>query len=53
MRQALQAEILMSNLFELPTVADLAERVETLRWAAQGVQAAESETADDYEEGEL
>ncbi|MEH2352494.1 non-ribosomal peptide synthetase [Nostoc sp.] len=53
MRQALQAEILMSNLFELPTVADLAERVETLRWATQGVQAAESETADDYEEGEL
>ncbi|MEH1861358.1 MAG: amino acid adenylation domain-containing protein [Nostoc sp.] len=52
-RQALQAEILMSNLFELPTVADLAERVETLRWATQGVQAAESETADDYEEGEL
>ncbi|MEH1778655.1 MAG: amino acid adenylation domain-containing protein [Nostoc sp.] len=52
-RQALQAEILMSNLFELPTVADLAERVETLRWATQGVHAAESETADDYEEGEL
>ncbi len=52
-RQALQVEILMSNLFELPTVADLAERVETLRWATQGVQAAESETADDYEEGEL
>ncbi|MEH2084379.1 MAG: amino acid adenylation domain-containing protein [Nostoc sp.] len=51
-RQALQAEILMSNLFELPTVADLAERVETLRWATQGVQATESE-ADDYEEGEL
>ncbi|MEH2407392.1 non-ribosomal peptide synthetase [Nostoc sp.] len=53
LRQALQVEILMSNLFELPTVADLAERVETLRWASQGVQAAESETADDYEEGEL
>ncbi|AUT02007.1 non-ribosomal peptide synthetase [Nostoc sp. CENA543] len=53
MRQALQVEILMSNLFELPTVADLAERVETLRWAAQSVQSAESETADDYEEGEL
>lgn len=53
LRQALQVEILMSNLFELPTVADLAERVETLRWATQGVQAAESETADDYEEGEL
>lgn len=52
-RQALQVEILMSNLFELPTVADLAERVETLRWATQDVQAAESETADDYEEGEL
>ncbi|ACC84846.1 non-ribosomal peptide synthetase [Nostoc punctiforme] len=53
LRQALQVEILMSNLFELPTVADLAERVETLRWATQGVQAADSETADDYEEGEL
>jgi amino acid adenylation domain-containing protein len=53
LRQVLQAEILMSNLFELPTVADLAERVETLRWITQGVQAAESETADDYEEGEL
>ncbi|MEH2377489.1 MAG: amino acid adenylation domain-containing protein [Nostoc sp.] len=52
-RQALQVEILMSNLFQLPTVADLAERVETLRWATQGIQAAESETADDYEEGEL
>ncbi|MEH2049309.1 MAG: amino acid adenylation domain-containing protein [Nostoc sp.] len=52
-RQALQAEILMSNLFELPTVAELAERVETLRWATQGVQTADSETADDYEEGEL
>ncbi|WP_375467717.1 amino acid adenylation domain-containing protein [uncultured Nostoc sp.] len=52
-RQALQVEILMSNLFELPTVADLAQRVETLRWATQGIQAAEGETADDYEEGEL
>ena len=52
-RQALQVEILMSNLFELPTVADLAQRVETLRWATQGTQAAEGETADDYEEGEL
>ncbi|BAY10596.1 non-ribosomal peptide synthetase [Calothrix sp. NIES-2098] len=53
LRQALQVEILMSNLFELPTVADLAERVETLRWATQGIQAAESHSADDYEEGEL
>lgn len=53
LRQALKVEILMSNLFELPTVADLAERVETLRWAAQGVQVLQSESADDYEEGEL
>ncbi|ABA24434.1 Amino acid adenylation [Trichormus variabilis ATCC 29413] len=53
LRQALQVEILMSNLFELPTVADLAERVETLRWATQNVQATGVETADDYEEGEL
>ncbi|WP_427161994.1 non-ribosomal peptide synthetase [Aliinostoc sp. HNIBRCY26] len=53
LRQALEVEILMSNLFELPTVADLAERVETLRWATQGIQALEGESADDYEEGEL
>ncbi|MGH1396829.1 MAG: non-ribosomal peptide synthetase [Trichormus sp.] len=53
LRQALEVEILMSNLFELPTVAELAQRVETLRWATQGFQAAEGEIADDYEEGEL
>jgi amino acid adenylation domain-containing protein len=53
LRQALQVEILLSTLFELPTVADLADRVETLRWAAQGVHAPQDDLADDYEEGEL
>ncbi len=53
LRQVLQVEILMSNLFEFPTVAELAERIENLRWVAQGIEAARSELTDDYEEGEL
>ncbi len=53
LRQSLQVEILMSNLFELPTVAELADRVETLLWAAQSAQIASSEASDDYDEGEL
>ncbi len=53
LRQALQVEILMSNLFQLPTVAALAERIETLRWANQAAANAQSDLADDDEEGEL
>jgi amino acid adenylation domain-containing protein len=53
LRQALQVEILMANLFQLPTVAALAERIETLRWASQGAATAQSDLADDDEEGEL
>ena len=53
LRQSLQVEILMSNLFELPTVAELADRVETLLWAAQGSQAARTDSTDEDEEGEL
>ena len=43
----------MSNLFEFPTVLELAERIENLRWVAQGIEAAGSDLTDDYEEGEL
>ncbi len=53
LRQTLQIEINLSSLFELPTVADLANRVETLRWAAQGRQVTQSDLTEDYEEGEL
>jgi acyl carrier protein len=53
LRQALQVELLMSTLFQLPTVAALAERIETLRWASQGAATAQSDLADDDEEGEL
>jgi amino acid adenylation domain-containing protein len=53
LRQVLQVEILMSNLFEFPTVLELAEQIENLRWVAQGLEAAGSDLTDDYEEGEL
>jgi amino acid adenylation domain-containing protein len=53
LRQASQIEILLSNLFELPTIAELAARIETLRWAARSKYSAEEEVDEDYEEGEL
>jgi amino acid adenylation domain-containing protein len=53
LRQALQVEILLPILFEVPTVADLARRIETMRWALQGSQASQTNSTDDYEEGEL
>ncbi len=52
LRQSLQIEILLPNLFELPTVADLATRISALRWAAQS-QLSSQEVDEDYEEGEL
>ena len=54
LRPALQAEIPLPILFELPTVAALAERIETLRWATQGALAITTNSSnEDYEEGEL
>jgi acyl carrier protein len=53
LRQTFQVEIPLFNLFEVPTVADLAERIETLQWAAQNSQASQTETMSDYEEGQL
>jgi amino acid adenylation domain-containing protein len=53
LRQILQIEILLPNLFELPTIADLATRIETLRWAASSQSSEIDETDEDYEEGEL
>ncbi|MBN4004177.1 amino acid adenylation domain-containing protein [Nostoc sp. LPT] len=53
LRQTFQVEIPLLNLFEVSTVADLAERVETLQWAAQNYQASLTEMIGDYEEGQL
>ncbi|NEO86255.1 MAG: amino acid adenylation domain-containing protein [Spirulina sp. SIO3F2] len=38
-RQNLNVEILLPQLFELPTIAALAKRIEALRWAAQDITA--------------
>jgi amino acid adenylation domain-containing protein len=53
LRQTLQIEIGLASLFELPTVAELAHRVETLLWAAQSRQVPHSDLAAEEEEGEL
>jgi amino acid adenylation domain-containing protein len=54
LRPALQVEVPLPILFELPTIEALAERVETLRWATQGAQAGLVNAANgDYEEGDL
>jgi amino acid adenylation domain-containing protein len=52
-RQTFQVELPLRRLFETPTVADLAARVETLSWAASTLQRSPGDTADDYEEGTL
>ena len=53
LRQAFGVELPVRALFEAPTVADLGDRLETVRWAVQELQAHESDTMGDYEEGEL
>ncbi|MBW4546343.1 MAG: amino acid adenylation domain-containing protein [Symplocastrum torsivum CPER-KK1] len=53
LRQAFGVELPVRALFEAPTVADLGTRLETVRWAAQELQAHKSDTMGDYEEGEL
>jgi len=53
LRQALQVEIVLPHLFQVPTVADLARRIEALRWAVQGAQVTQGTANNDYEEGEL
>jgi len=49
MRKTFQLDFPLRDIFEEPTVAQLAERVETIRWASQMPE----ETDEDREEGEL
>jgi len=54
LRPALRVEIPLPMLFELPTIAALAERIETLRWATQGAPSGlMNSSTTDYEEGDL
>ncbi len=53
LRDTFHVELPLRDLFEKPTVAGLAESIETVRWAAQGMQAAPGAADDEREEGEL
>jgi len=53
LRKALQVEIPLPSLFETPTVATLAQRIETVQWAMQEVWVPEPNAAGEYEEGEV
>jgi amino acid adenylation domain-containing protein len=50
--QTLQVELPVRSFFEVPTVAGLAELIETIRWTSQGQEVA-IETKDEREQGNL
>jgi acyl-coenzyme A synthetase/AMP-(fatty) acid ligase/acyl carrier protein len=53
LRQAFGIELPLQTIFEAPTVGELSERLETIRWASQQSQAPVSNTTGDYEEGRI
>jgi amino acid adenylation domain-containing protein len=48
-----RVELPLRSILEAPTVAALAEQIETVRWALQELQAPRGDTMGDDEEGEL
>jgi hypothetical protein len=52
-RDTFRAELPWRSLFDVPTVAGLADLIETIRWTDRGAQASPSEVGSDHEEGEL
>lgn len=52
-REIFNVDLPLSNLFERPTVAFLAEYIEAVRWAAQDHEASSTSHEDDREEIEL
>jgi surfactin family lipopeptide synthetase A len=53
LRETFQVEVPLHHFFEIPTVAELAESIETAHWIAQDLQAAPAFDGDGREEGEL
>jgi acyl carrier protein len=52
-REAFQVDISMASLLKKPTLADLSEHIESIRWAAQEPQSLDFATASDRERGEI
>jgi amino acid adenylation domain-containing protein len=53
LRPAFGIELSLQTIFEAPTLGELSERLETIRWASQQSQTPVSNTIGDYEEGRL